>query len=161
MNAAIVAAAYAAMRGGVDVPRLQGGWCLRTVRRILEHALDWPEEELFRRFPAQVESAKPKPRAYWARDVQASFRAAGFGVPATETLPGDVVAYWRAAQNDEGDYVGHIGVRLPGGFVLENIDAKYRLGTNALADGALSLTPFKAWSEGREVEAFRLQEGAL
>lgn len=148
------------MRGEVPVPRVSGGWCMRTTRMVLEHALEWPDEELYKRFPAKIDTVTPS-RPFWARDVQKSFREASWGVPLTEAQPGDVLAYWRAARNEYGEYVGHIALMARDGLVFENIDPLYRQGYGAFASGALSLTPLSAWAAGKEVEAFRIPEGLV
>ncbi len=159
-NERIVESAYAAMRGEIPVPRTTSGYCLRLVRMVLENALGWDDEELYVRFPNKIETNTPQPRPFWARDVQRSFRDAGWGVPLAERQPGDLLFYWRAALNEHGDYVGHVGILLPGGFIFENIDAKYRYGTGAFNSSALSLTPSSTWGLG-EVEAFRVPEGVV
>ncbi len=142
------------MRGEIPVPRTTSGYCLRLVRQVLENALGWADEELYERFPNKIETKTPHPRAFWARDIQRSLRDAGWGVALIDRQPGDLLFYWRAALNGYGDYVGHTGVLLPGGFILENINPIYRIGTGAFATGALSLTPSSTWGLG-EVEAFR------
>lgn len=158
----IVTSVYAAMRGALPVPRRESGYCLRLVRIVLENALGWPDEELYRRFPDQVESNTPKPRAFWARDIERSFRDEGWSIPLTEAQPGDIAAYYDAAPNEWGDLVGHIAILMPGDdgnlWVFENIDQKYREGRGAFSSGALSLTPMVAWGIGREIEVFRVPE---
>jgi len=148
------------MRGELDVPRVTSGYCLRLVRIVLENALGWPDEELYRRFPNKIETNTPQPRPFWSRDVQRSLRDADWMVPLEERQPGDILAYWRAALNTHGDYVGHIGILLPGGFILENIDPAYRAGLGAFSSNALSLTPADRWGLG-EVEAFRVPDGVF
>jgi hypothetical protein len=154
----IVASAYAAMRGDLPVPRTTPGYCLRTVRIILEDALGWADEELYARFPDKVPSNRPHPRPYYSRDIQASLRKAGWGVPLSEIEPGALLFYWQAARNNYGDWVGHTGIYAGHGFVLENIDPKYREGFGAFSSGALSLTPLTAWVGVRDVEAFKVPE---
>jgi len=159
VNDRIVESIYAAIRSEVAVPRIEGGWCLRTVRKVLEHALGWEDEELFKRFPNKIETKRPHPRPYFARDIQRSLRDADWGVPLAEAQPGDVLAYWKAAPNEYGDYVGHIGIVAYGGFVFENINPAYRAGWGAFSSGALSLTPLALWVDDKDVEAFRVPEG--
>ncbi len=162
-NAAIVDAVHAAMQGYVDVPRVTSGYCLRLVRKVLEHALGWPDEHLYARFPSKIVTVTPSPRAFWARDLQRSFRDAGWGVSVDGLKPGDIVFYWRAARNAYGDYVGHVGVVMPGqgghpAWVFENINPTYREGYGAFSSDALSLTPLTAWMTGKDVEAFRVPD---
>lgn len=157
----IVLSAHKAMRGELPVERRKGGWCLQTTRLVLEHALGWADGELYRRFPDQVEGATPAPRNYWARDIQRSLRAAGWGVPLAEAAPGDLLAYWKAAQNEYGDYVGHIAILLEHGWVFENINPVYRAGSGAFSNAALSLTPLAVWVAAKDVEAFRVPEEIL
>lgn len=162
-NAAVVNAGWAAVQGFIDVPRQSGGWCLRATRKIIEHALGWPDEELYARFPSKIETITPSPRAFWARDIQRSFRDAGWGVSVDGLKPGDIVTYWRAGKNEYGDYLGHIAVVMPGydghpAFVLENIDKRYREGYGAFSSGALSLTPLTPWMQDKEIEVFRIPD---
>lgn len=157
MNERIVESIYAAMKGEIDVPRQNGGWCLRAVRKVLENALGWGDEELFDRFPKKIETLTPEPRAFWARDIQRSFREAGWTIPLSEAIPGDVVSYWQAARNEYGEYVGHIALVSPHGYVFENVNPEHREGiAGVFTDGALSLTPFQSWGTGEEIEAFRV-----
>lgn len=165
MNASekIVEAALAGVRGEISLPRaLPGGWCLRMTRVVIEKAFGWQDGELYWRYPAKLSTKTPEPRNYWARDIQASFRAAGYGVSTFDAMPGDVICHWRAAKNQYGDYVGHVGILVPfaGGEMrlLENIHPTHRESFGAFANGALSLTPWERWKEGREVECFRLPE---
>ena len=147
------------MRGELPVPRVSSGYCLRTTRMVLEHALGWADEELYRRFPNKIETLTPvATRSYWARDIQRSFREAGWGIPLSEVQPGDILAYWRAAKNEYGEYVGHIALLDPHRFIFENVNPVYREGTGAFSSGALSLTPLKAWGVGQDIEAFRVPE---
>jgi hypothetical protein len=156
-NDKIVESVYAAMRGEIEVPRITSDYCLRAVRMVLEHALGWADEELYARFPNKIESNTLHPRPFWSRDIQRSLREAGWGVALTSRQPGDLLFYYRAAMNEQGDYVVHTGILLPGGFIFENINPKYRQGTGAFSSGALSLTPSSTWGMG-EVEAFRVPE---
>lgn len=162
-NASIVNAVHASMQGYISVPRQSGGWCLRTVRQVLEHALGWPNEHLYKVFPDQVESKRPQPRPFYARDIQRSFRDAGWGIPLAALEPGDILTYWDAAPNSWGDKVGHIAIAMPGhngrpAWVFENISPAYREGWGAFSSEALSLTPITPWLKGRSVEVFRVPD---
>lgn len=158
----IVHSVYKAMRGALPVPRQESGYCLRLVRIVLENALGWPDEELYRRFPNQVEGNTPKPRPWFARDIERSFRDEGWGVPLSEAQPGDIAAYYDAALNEYSEYVGHIAIVMPGDdgnlWIFENIAPEYREGRGAFASGALSLTLFDAWGIGKAIEIFRVPE---
>lgn len=148
------------MRGEIDVPRVTPGFCLKLVRCVLESALGWREMELYERFPEKIETVTPvATRAFYARDIQRSFREARWGVPLDEMQPGDILTHWKSAWNGD-DWVGHILIIMPEGFLLENISSRYREGMGAFSSGALSLTPAGNYLASRldHAEVFRVPE---
>lgn len=149
MNERIVKAAVAA--ANQQVPRLpqQSGYCLMFVRLVVEWALfDGKDGEFYKRYlvagtsgrggtPAQNLKAAQSDK--WAADIEASAKKLGWPVPALLRKPGDLVFNHLAAAP-----VGHVGILLTRGTVLENIHPSFRPDSIHLGHGSLSITPFAA-----------------
>jgi len=147
VNERIVRAAVAAANR--QVPRLpqQSGYCLMFVRLVIEWALfDGRDGEFYRRFlvagttargGTDAENLKAAQSDKWASDIERSAKQLGWAVPSAFRRPGDLVFNHNAAAP-----VGHVGILLSRGMVLENIHPSYRPGSIHLAHGSLSITPF-------------------
>lgn len=156
-NEAIVDAGWEAVAGRLRVPS-DPGLCLALVRIVVEHALGMPSHSWYRwRTQAAMENATDVP---WARDMERSLRAAGMAVDGPRygplgdperyvgedaALPGDLLFRWDAARLRSGAYVGHVGVLLDRGLVLENVAPDQRHASDGMWRGPTRLTPVGAW----------------
>lgn len=136
--------------GGTDL-HSASGWCLAYARRVVELAYGWPAGHFYTLWGRERVDRAPGPPAgaWWARDMERSLRNLGYGVPAGQALqPGDLLFYWRAALNQHGVYVGHVGVLTHGDLVAENVSPAYRPHSLRRPGSVLLLTPLSrfAWS---------------
>lgn len=146
MNERIVRAAVAAANKQVPGLPQESGYCLKFVRLVVEWGLFEGRTEFYKRFlvagtskrggtPAErLSEARLDP---WAADLEASAKALGWAVPSAFRRPGDLVFNHAAAAP-----VGHVGILLSRGMVIEQIHPSYRPGSIHLAHGSLSITPF-------------------
>ncbi len=147
------------------------GYCLGFVTSVLREALALPIPEFYDRYVR--ERADPVEHWVqdepWARDVQKSLRALGMGVEKPE--PGDLLFVWRDAKSEtwtarEGHevYIGHVGVLLAPGGVLENVRAAWR--PQSFNRGEIQFTPLAWWQHRFDagqtpvIEACRFDPGA-
>lgn len=161
-NQRIMDSAHAALRGDISLPA-KSGMCLALVRVVLEHALwggrwHWYDNYL-------THSVSDKPAGImepWARDMEASLKEQGMargahrigpeGDPGryvdlalTKPIPGDLLFRWDTAKHESGAYIGHVGIAVHGGLVLENIRPTYRDKRAGLWRGPTRITPLGAW----------------
>jgi hypothetical protein len=127
-NLLIVLATTFALNGRLAEP--QANYCLRFVREIVEYAYGLEPGEFYRlwwthRVP-ENKTAEP-----WARDMERSFRAQGFGVP--QARAGDLVFNYRVAIP-----YGHVGVMITDQLVLD----VWPEGSSAI----LRLVPLYEWN---------------
>jgi hypothetical protein len=159
-NDRIVDAAHQLLRGELAEPR-RSGLCLQLVRVVIERAYGLPSHDWYRRWRTITVWRSPgSDRDPWARDMEASLRDARKDLPlprtgpagdparyvdlaAPDLLPGDLLFRWDTARNAAGDFVGHVGILMPGGLVLENVSPTYRAG--ALSRGPTVLSRLGAW----------------
>lgn len=157
----IAAAALDVMRGKVKGVPADDGMCLAFVRVVVQHALGLTFDEFYAH-GVRVES-KVQNRPWWARDMERGLRAKGWhvrtprwgpdGDPARYAVteerylrPGDLLFRWDTAENAFGEHVGHVGIYMGGGLVMENIAPKYRHNSARLArHHSVSLTPLGDW----------------
>lgn len=148
VNKTIVRSAVDAANGKVLGLPQQPGWCLMTVRLIVEHAFSWPNGGFYDRYLVAGTSTRggtPRERLQeamkdkWAADIEASMKKLGFAVPALLRQPGDLVFNYRAAAP-----IGHVGILLTRDIVLENIRPSYRPQSIILSHGSLALTPYSS-----------------
>ena len=121
------------------------GLCLAQTRLIVEHALF---EGAWRFYDWRTRTASDKPAgitAPWARDLEASLKAAGMnlnlprtGPPGDPTRyvdlrragpllqPGDLVFRWDTAKHPSGAFIGHVGVLVARDVVIENVSPANR-----------------------------------
>ena len=159
-NDRIVDSAYAALRG--DIPNLpnEHGACLMFVRLVVEHAFSLASHEWYQHWRTHPVERKPgSTRAPWARDMERSLREQGMAVSTPRSgpdgdptryavlnenvLPGDLLFRWNVAANDFGDYIGHVGIFMPGRLVLESVTPAWR--PRALVRGATCLGDARSW----------------
>jgi hypothetical protein len=147
----IARAAYALVRGDLPAPS-KSGLCLQLVRLVVESAYGMKPHEFYRWRTHPVERLPGDDNDPWARDMERSLREAGMAAlrpdegryVSTETLllngnPGDLLFRWDTAKNARGSFVGHVGILLGGGLVLENVNPAYR--PASLMRGVTALTP--------------------
>lgn len=153
-NDEILASAVALLEGDVEAPE-EGGYCLQLVRLVIEDGFGWKPHEFYARYwDKKVRRGQgDSDLVPWARDLERSLRAADFGVlfppegeryvPSTTILkdgkPGDLLFRWDTALSEGGEYIGHVGILMSDGLVLENINPGYR--PYSFKNGATALTP--------------------
>src|SRR5690606_18687187 len=113
----------------------EGGKCLSFVRVVVQQALGITYDEFYAH-REMVERASPD-RDPWARDMERGLRkwevklkrwgpegdGARYAVLDERRLKaGDLLFRWDTAKNPWGDYVGHVGIYMGGGLVMESID---------------------------------------
>ena len=158
-NELVVDSAYKVLRGEMTVPT-EAGYCLQLVRLVVEDAFDMHSHEWYNWLTYPVERAPGDDRSPWARDMERSLNAAGMSIAAptsapktiedryvpmvelaSVTQPGDLLFRWDVAKTKAGTFIGHVGVLLPGGMVLENVSPGSR--PNSFRRNVTSLTPLK------------------
>ncbi len=143
------------------------GWCLMLARLVLEEADPTSPKEgawLARNCYKRADSPFSSGRSYWARDFEKTSRHRGLDIPASSAEPGTVVCVWNTAAiptpkdknypkgayegmpRDNYIYVGHVGIIVAEGVVLENINPDYRTGRRFDNKGAISLSDFSQWA---------------
>ena len=158
-NSRIVASALAAIRGETNLPT-QPGLCLAMVRIIVERAFHWPSHEWYKWRTIAVKRSVRADTGPWARDMEASLRAARMDVPMpragpdgdpmryvdlseADPEPGDLLFRWDTARAVTGDWIGHVGIYLGHELVLENVDPRARPG--CMNRGPTVLSRLGAW----------------
>jgi hypothetical protein len=125
--------------------RVPSGLCLAQVRLIVEHALFGGAWRFYDWRTRIAEGRPPGVTDPWARDLEASLKAAGMaldlprtGPPGDPTRyvdlrravphlqPGDLVFRWDTARHSSGAFIGHVGVLVARDLVIENVDPAYR-----------------------------------
>jgi len=152
----IITSAYRALRGELAVPN-EPGLCLKLVRVIVEDAFgmqpwSWYSEWL--KADRRVQRAEGDDYEPWARDMERALREAGFAysfnlsansryVPHERIMNscswGTLLFRWDTAKTRRGTFVGHVGILMPGGLVLENANPVIR--QDSLVRGFTCLTP--------------------
>jgi len=126
-----------------DIPGIptKPGRCLAFVRVVVQEALGITYNQFYS-YKRMVERLTPDTEP-WARDMERGLKAAGMEVPLerygpegdpsryvvldeSRLEPGDILFRWDTARNKWGDYVGHVGIYLGNGLLIENIDPKHR-----------------------------------
>lgn len=136
-NERIVRSAEKALAGELQVP-VSSGLCLRLVRVIVENALgiDFYQQFLTHR----VERAPGDDMDPWARDLERSMREGGHAIltptPGQRYVgnrairefaqPGDLLFRHDVVPTAAGTHVGHVGILLHNGVVMENINPRFR-----------------------------------
>lgn len=133
----IIRSAEKALAGELQLP-VSSGYCLRLVRMVIEHALDIDFYGTY--LTHRVERAPSDDTDPWARDVERSMRLGGYAVLAPQpnqryvgmralkevAMPGDLLFRHDVAPTRAGTNVGHVGILLHNGLVLENINPRFR-----------------------------------
>lgn len=122
------------------------GYCLSFARDVIEKSQGWKWGTLYTDYVTEeADPAGHRAKAGpWARDAEKSLRDLGMAVKLEDAKPGDLFFVWRDAWSATWNaYVGHVGILLPGGLILENVDPKYR--PHSFHRGAIQLTPRKRW----------------
>jgi hypothetical protein len=150
----IVTSAYRAMRGELALPE-QAGMCLKLVRVIVEDAFGmqpWSWYSQWLTDDRRVQRAPGDDYEPWARDMERALRDArlAYSIPnegryvSHEKIMrtcgwGTLLFRWDTAKTKRGTFVGHVGILMPGGLVLENVNPAFR--AMSLARGFTCLTP--------------------
>lgn len=114
------------------------GLCLRLVRLVIEHALDIDFYAQY--LTHKVERAAGDDHDPWARDLERSMRHADLAIAEPQpnqryvgmralkelAMPGDLLFRHDVAPTKAGTFVGHVGILLHNGLVLENINPRFR-----------------------------------
>lgn len=149
-NAAITDAALGLLTGRTPEPRNElghvvSGLCLAQVRIIVEVAL-FGSAWRFYEWRTRTASGKPPSITVpWARDMEASLRAAGMALdlprtgPDTDPTryvdtkaasdllePGDICWRWDTARHSSGEFIGHVAVLVARDVVIENVRPDFR-----------------------------------
>ena len=159
VNESVVDSAYKVLRGEMTVPT-EPGYCLQLTRLIVEDACKLEPWGFYKWRTHPVERADGDDQSPWARDMERSLKLAGMSVaeptsapkttedryvPMVElvsvTEPGDLLFRWDVARTKAGTFIGHVGVLLPGGVVLENVSPQSR--PNSFKRTVTSLTPLR------------------
>jgi hypothetical protein len=157
-RARIVQAAYEVVTGELTNAPTSAGLCLALVRVVIERAFDMRPYGFYawRTHPVEREDTTVP----WARDMERSLARAGMDVithrygPAGDPMryarvedahPGELLFRWDAGRTPDGVYVGHVGILLDRGLVLENVDPRYRKSTRGMWRGSNRLTPVGQW----------------
>lgn len=148
-----------------DVGRA-AGQCLKDVRLIIEKALGWGDGEFYSRHRTDIvetpsaDSPFRWTRAPHARDMERSLRVQGMEVSRDEVQPGDLLFNFRGAPYNpdkwDDDFpgvpfppepvcIGHVGIYVGLGMMLENINPYYR--TYGFNRKYLSLTPLSQYEK--------------
>jgi len=151
-NERVVESAYRLIRGELRAPA-SAGLCLMLARLVVEDAFGLPSHGWYRWLTHRVEREPGDDTDPWARDMERSLRAGGFGVaepaageryvssvalaPVCEA--GDILFRWDVAKTRQGTFVGHVGILMPGEMVLENIGPASR--KRSFFNGPTALTP--------------------
>lgn len=136
-NDRIVRSAEKALAGEIQLP-VATGYCLRLVRVVVEHALQIDFYGTF--LTHRVERAAGDDNDPWARDLERSLRESGHAVILPDdrqryignrvmrelARPGDLMFRHDVAPTRAGTNVGHVGILLANGLVLENINPRFR-----------------------------------
>lgn len=162
-NDRIVQAAYALLRGDLKAEPPKPYFCLAMVRVVIEQAFYGGRFEWYSRFRTIVvnptERASKEP---YSRDLEASLRDLGHALILPRTgppgdaeryvdvrsawneghiLPGDIAFRWDTVKDANGVWVGHVGIIMPGGLLLENAPSR----PGALGRGPTFLGPLGSW----------------
>ena len=137
INDRIVRSAEKALAGELQIP-VATGYCLRLVRVIVENALGIDFYGTF--LTHRVDRAATDDTDPWARDLERSLRESGHAVILPDdrqryignralrefARPGDLLFRHDVAPTKAGTNVGHVGILLAHGLVLENINPRFR-----------------------------------
>lgn len=144
-NEQIVAAAVDAANGKISTLPTRPGYCLAFVRCVVERALWNGQWRLYDKYLIDGTTKRgddPKKRLKeaqedpWASDMERSMKLLGMAVPALLRKPGDLVFNYHAAAP-----IGHVGILLSRGLVIENIHPTYRKNSVHLGN-SISITPY-------------------
>lgn len=148
----ILDSAYKILNGQLVAPQ-HPGFCLQLVRLIVEDAYGMKPYSFYDWLTHPVERAEGDNHEPWSRDMERSLREAGmrhdFGAQRyahpydieTQCDPGTLLFRWDTARTKQGTYIGHVGILMPGGMVLENVNPAHRI--NSFFRGVTALTPLK------------------
>ena len=148
----VVESAYKVLNSELKGPE-HAGYCLQLVRLIVEDAYGMKPYSFYDWRTHVVEREKLDSREPWARDMERSFRAAGMAIdfgderyvnPASileRCEPGVLLFRWDVAKSQYGTLIGHVGILMPGGMVLENVNPVHR--SNSFVRGVTALTPLE------------------
>ena len=153
-NQRITDTAYGFTHGLFPAPT-KPGMCLQLVRLIIETALDLPPFTLYEGLE-RVERAPTDDTDPWARDLERTFKNRNWTIlqpeagkryvhrnDIVELAPsGSILHRWDAAKTQAGTFIGHVGILLHGGLVIENVSPLYRKRSfQSRANPNLHLTP--------------------
>jgi hypothetical protein len=142
MNLKIVKACWEVVQGSL-VTEGRGGFCLRFVRQVVEHAYGWKAGDFYRRFHTHTveENTTTEP---WARDLERSMRSNGMAVK--DPQAGDMIFDYKRAKP-----YGHVALMLSNSMVLELSPTR-----RGFARGNINLVTLKEW--GTPTTVIRLKE---
>lgn len=149
----VIESCYKVLQGRLPVPTMPG-LCLKLVRLVIEDAYGMPSGKFYDWRTDVVDQYVRASQDPYARDMERSLRYAGMAVELdyhgryvklddARIKPGDLLFRYDTAKDARGIWVGHVGILMPGGLVLENIDPRSRL--KSLNRGPTCLTPFGFW----------------
>ena len=159
-NQCIVDRAWEVVRGELRSTLSEAGMCLAPVRVVIEAALSLPSHawDRWRTRPVErVGTSVP-----WARDMERSLCAAGeeiacerLGPPAdlsrevdmerASLVPSDLLRRWDVAPDRSDELIGHVGVLLDHGLVLEHIAARHGKEISRTWRGPTRVGPLGEW----------------
>jgi hypothetical protein len=120
----------------------EAGWCLRLVRAVVERAEGLPDMGFYNKYVKQ--KADPPHDGFIARDAEKSLRALGYAIKPDQVMPGDLVFKFDVKYNSDF-WVGHVGIIIAQGVVLENARPEWRNGGLFDNKGNVLLSDFEQW----------------
>jgi len=146
----VIESANKVLSGALRAPE-HPGLCLQLARIIIEDAYGLKPYAFYNWLTNPVERDPADDRDPWARDMERSLRLAGMAYefsegryirPETiiqEAEPGSLLFRWDVARSPYGTFIGHVGVLLDNGMVLENINPRFR--KTSFFRGNTAITP--------------------
>jgi hypothetical protein len=119
------------------------GYCLMTVRLVLERAMKLPSLGFYGVYlKGHAKAAPTVERAWWARDAEKILRNDhGFSVPYDDRQGGDIIFNHTLAPSPEfpGHNIGHTAILLDRNVVLENTGSN----RGVVVYGAMRIVPLE------------------
>lgn len=151
VNSQIIAA-LGRFAGGIVSLDEEKNHCLGFVTSVIENATGISIPEFYATYvrdhaDPQEHWAEDGP---WARDAEHALRALRMSISPKDAKPGDLFFIWRDAEAHAWSermghtvYYGHVAIMLAPGFLIENVDPKYR--PHSFHRGNIQITSVHHW----------------
>jgi hypothetical protein len=148
----VIESANRILNGTLQAPE-HSGFCLQLARIIIEDAYGLKPYAFYNWLTHPVERDPADDREPWARDMERSLKNAGMAydfndgryIRSEQILnkaePGSLLFRWDVARSHHGTFIGHVGILLDNGMVLENIHPRFR--KRSFFRGSTAVTPLK------------------